>query len=99
MGFKQRERKRKAKSAAKSAQSRSRETGSSTERWWLTPLRSTAFCARCALVIREGRDAVYRHVPREVRCVPCAAQLEDSKSYRPSLKWEQARRTSRTSGG
>ena len=92
MGFKQRERKRKAKSAAKSAQSRSRETGSSAERWWLTPLRSTACCARCGLVVREGGEAVYRHTPREVRCIACAEQHEDSKGYRPSLKWEQARR-------
>jgi len=92
MGFKQRERRRKAKAAAKSAQSRSRESGSSADKWWLTLLCSKQCCARCGLVIREGGEAVYRHTPREVRCMPCAEQREDSKGYRPSLKWEQARK-------
>ena len=92
MGFKQRERKRKRKAAAREGQVRSRETGSSAPKWWLTPLTSTGCCARCGLVIREGSDGVYRHVPREVRCVPCASQREDSKGYRPSVRWEQQSR-------
>ena len=58
------------------AQAKARESGSSS--WWLTPLRSTACCARCATVIREGGDAVYRHEPREVRVyrVPSAILTE-----------------------
>lgn len=98
MGFRQRERKRERKrqerkreAASGSAQRQSRRSGSSAEKWWLTPLRSKQCCARCALVIREGGDAVYRHTPREVLCVPCAEQREDSKGYRPSMRWEAAR--------
>jgi hypothetical protein len=92
VGFKQRERKRRRKAATSSAQAKARESGSSAGKWWLTPLRSTACCARCATVIREGHDAVYRYKPREVRCLPCAERDPDSKGYRPSLAWERQRR-------
>jgi hypothetical protein len=91
VGFKQRERKRKQKAAAKIAQARSRQSGTSTSNWWLTPLTSTASCARCGTVVRADSDGVYRHVPREVRCVPCAEKLKDSKGYRPSLRWGKNR--------
>ncbi len=92
MGFKQRERKRKAKSAAKSAQSRSRETGSSAGKWWLTLVVEDCGCAQCGRVLRVGREMVYRHTPREARCVTCA-QRDDECKWRPSLAWEKQRRT------
>lgn len=97
MGFKQRERRRKQRAASGTAQREARDSGSSADRWWLTPLASTGCCARCGLVIREGGAGVYRHTPREVRCVPCAERREDSKGYRPSLKWERERRSSKRS--
>jgi hypothetical protein len=37
-------------------------------------------------VRRTGREMVYRHTPREARCLPCA----DGLSYRPSVKWQKA---------
>jgi hypothetical protein len=43
-------------------------------------------------VIREGRDAVYRHELREVRCLACAESDPDSRRYRPSLASERSRR-------
>jgi hypothetical protein len=110
VGYKQRERKRRKEAAQKRARAVARakaetlrdvrrdhghKLGSSRSKWWLTPLRSTACCARCAVVIREGRDAVYRHEPREVRCIRCADGLEDSKGYRPSLQWERKRSAER----
>jgi hypothetical protein len=95
MGFKQRERKRKQRAAMGSAQAESRRSGSSADKWWLTPLVSTTCCARCGLVLREGTDAVYRHTPREARCVRCADQDPASSSYRASARWEQANRRRR----
>jgi hypothetical protein len=93
MGYKQRERKRRKRAAQARARAGAHKLGASRSRWWwLTPLRSTACCARCAVVIREGGDAVYRHEPREVRCVRCADRLDDSRGYRTSLRWEEAQR-------
>jgi hypothetical protein len=91
MGFKQRERKRKVKAAAAYAQRQSRQSGSSSAKWWLTPLTSTACCnnSDCRLMLRAGTAAVYRHTPREVLCQPCADRR--GIFYRPSLRWVQQR--------
>ena len=40
--------------------------------------------------LREGREIVYRHVPREVLCTSCAGN-DASVSYRPSLRWVRAK--------
>jgi len=90
-GCRQREKKRRTKAAMAAGQARSRTSGSSASKWWRTLLRSTACCARCGLVIREGGEAIYRHVPREIRCVSCGGMLEDSKGWRPSVAWERRR--------
>ena len=94
MGFKQRERKRKAKAARQSSQLAARESGSSAGKWWLTLVVEDCGCARCGRVLRVGGEMVYRHAPREARCVLCAQQ-DDGRSWRPSLRWEQQRRTRR----
>jgi hypothetical protein len=51
------------------------------------------------LVLRErferGAEIVYRHEPREVRCVRCAERDPESKGYRPSIRWERKHRVSR----
>jgi hypothetical protein len=91
MSFKTRERKRKRKAAQQSAQTKARRSGSSAHRWWLTPATNKCCCAVCGLVIREGGEVVYRHSPGETRCVRCAGRHEDSKAYRPSLRWERKR--------
>jgi hypothetical protein len=43
-------------------------------------------------VLRKRADIVYRHSPKEIRCVPCGYRLEDSKDYKPSARWEMAKR-------
>jgi hypothetical protein len=40
-------------------------------------------------VRRTGREMVYRHTPREARCLPCA----DGLNYRPSQVAEGRRRS------
>ncbi len=94
MGFKQRERKRKAKAARQGSQRKARESGSSAGKWWLTLVVEDCGCARCGRVLRTGGEMVYRHTPREARCVTCA-QRDDGCSWRPSLRWEQQQRTRR----
>lgn len=90
MGFKQRERKRRRKGAQSRNRERSRSSGSSAGKWWLTPLVRTQACAKCGTLVREGRDAVYRHRPVEVCCPPCADR--EKLPYRPSVRWERQRR-------
>lgn len=94
MGFKQRERKRKATAARQGSQRRSRESGSSAAKWWLTLVVEDCACARCGRVLRVGSEMVYRHTPRESRCVSCA-QLDHGGKWRPSLAWEKQRRLTR----
>jgi hypothetical protein len=95
VAFKQREKKRKRRAGASAAQKKSRETGSAALEWWLTIATRHASCNRCAGKLREGRELVYRHVPREVLCKSCAEE-DASVSYRPSLAWERARRAARS---
>jgi hypothetical protein len=92
MGFKQRERNRKAKAAKTRAQAAGRRDGSSAGRWWLTIASKTTCCARCGHVLREGRELVYRHTPREARCLRCATVSPDSAGYGCSLRWEAWRK-------
>lgn len=89
MGYAARERKRKKKAASTRAQQLARETGSARDRWWLTFVTSTTACAVCGTILRQGREFVYRPVPRESRCVECA---HGAVTYRPSLRWERSRR-------
>ena len=93
MGFKTRERQRRRRKriASSAAQIQARKTGSSKGGWWLTPVQSTTCCAKCATILRVGADMVYRHVPREARCMRCAERNPESKGYRTSLRWERTR--------
>lgn len=94
MGFKQREKKRRRKAAAEAARARLRASSSrsSSSRWWLTLVSADCCCARCAGMLRVGREMVYRATPREALCVTCADR-DPAVSYRPSVSWERARRT------
>lgn len=89
MGFKQREKRRKAQAAQARAQSWARREGTSAGKWWLTIASKTTCCALCGQVLREGKEMVYRHTPREARCLRCATGDPVSAGYRCSLRWEQ----------
>jgi ribosomal protein S27E len=91
MSFQSREKRRKYKAAVAKSTRRSPETA---KRWFLTIARKPGKCARCGDKLAGGAEVVYRHEPRETRCVRCASQLEDSKGFRPSLRWERSRRLS-----
>ena len=94
MGYKARERKRRMKrAAATGAQRRSRDTASAAAKHWLTLVREDCCCNECAGILRVGRECVYRHTPREILCVVCA-ELQHLSS-RPSVAWEQQRRSRR----
>lgn len=93
MGYKQRERRRKRRAAVAGAQREARSSGSSAEKWWLMVVSNATCCARCGEMLREGREMVYRHTPREALCFGCAEDAEIK--WRPSAGWERARRHGR----
>jgi hypothetical protein len=59
-------------------------------RYFLTFAKRKCSCARCGGVQDTGREVVYRHEPREILCLACAES--NGVKWRPSLKWEAARR-------
>jgi hypothetical protein len=90
MSYESRQKKRRHKRVeAKAMQRRSPE---SARRWFLTLAKKSGRFACCGRRFERGGEIVYRHEPREVRCVRCADRLEDSRGYRPSIRWERARR-------
>jgi hypothetical protein len=97
MGFKARERKRQRKASARASaaqgrdQKRARSDGTSSAKWWLTPLQSKCCCNRT--ILRVGTSAVYRHTPREVLCLRSADR--EKVPWRPSARWEKANRRRR----
>ena len=84
------------RAAQTAAQAAARRTGSSAPRWWLTIVRGATCCARCAVVLRQGSEMVYRHTPRESLCVACAQNDPDARTFKPSVRWERERSRSRT---
>jgi hypothetical protein len=74
------------------AKARQRRAPETARRWFLTLAKKPGKFACCGDRFERGAEIVYRHDPRETRCVRCAERLEDSKEFRPSLRWERARR-------
>ena len=96
MSWKTREKKRRARMAyAKVERSKREHSEETAARWFLTVASNKAACARCGAIIPVDGDMVYRHRPREWRCLPCGTRLDDSKRYRTSLRWERVQRAKR----
>ena len=93
MSYESRQKKRPHKRVeAKARQKRSPETA---RRWFLTLAKAPGKCACCGDRFERGAEIVYRHEPRELRCVRCASRLEDSRGFRPSVRWERSKRLPR----
>ena len=96
MSYKSREAKRRKRAALNTAQQgqardrKARRPASTPGKWWLTITSRVTCCARCAGILREGREMVFRKVPQEALCVACADRA--GIHYRPSARWEQSRR-------
>jgi len=90
MSFQSREKKRKYKAAV--AKSKRRHSSETAKRWFLTISRKAGECNVCGDKLAAGAEVVYRHEPREVRCLRCADRDPESKGYRPSIRWERKQR-------
>jgi hypothetical protein len=64
-----------------------------TTRHYLVMNKRKCLCGACGGVLMPRADIVYRHEPRELLCVPCS-EAKGIK-WRPSLKWEAAKRRRR----
>jgi hypothetical protein len=74
MGFKSREKKRKAKAAGKVKQKNAKASGVSSQKWWLTVVRSKSCCAVCGGILHPGGEMVFRKAPMALLCVPCDSE-------------------------
>ena len=88
MSFKSREKKRRAELAI--TRSRSENTEKMAGRHYLTIVSRHCCCNQCGGRLREGRECVYRHAPKEILCTTCAAV--QGLRPRPSERWETGRR-------
>jgi ribosomal protein S27E len=88
VSFQSRQKRRRYKQAVE--RSKRQHSDETAGRWFLTLARKQTKCSHCGDVLRVSAEMVYRHEPRETRCVRCASRLEDSKGYRPSLRWERS---------
>src|SRR5215208_2312635 len=89
MSYSSRQRKRRYKRiAAKMKRSR---TSESAHRWFLTVAKKPGRCSCCRRSFKRGSEIVYRHEPKEVRCLRCGQREPDSRGFRLSLRWERVK--------
>jgi hypothetical protein len=90
MSYQSRVKKRKYKRLeAKAKRSR---TAESAGRWFLTLAKRPGRYMCCDRRFDRGAEIVYRHEPREVRCLRCAERDPGSKGFRTSVRYDQAKR-------
>jgi hypothetical protein len=74
-----------------------RRTAETAKRWFLTIAKKPGVYSCCGQRFDRGAEFVYRHQPREVRCLRCAERDPESRGFRASLRWEKARRVPKRS--
>jgi hypothetical protein len=96
MSYESRQKKRRHKRIE--ARAKQRRSPESARRWFLTLAKKPGKFACCGAGFERGAEIVYRHEPREVRCVRCVRCAErdpESSGFRPSIRWELAKRVPR----
>jgi hypothetical protein len=87
MSFESRQKKRRYKRVE--AKARRSRTPESAGRWFLTLAKKPGRYMCCGRRFDRGAELVYRHEPREVRCLGCAQRDPESKRYRTSLRYDR----------
>src|SRR4051794_39399304 len=92
LSFRSREQKRRAKAAVAGARRAHGEVMRS--RYFLTLSKRACRCCACGGRLAPEQEIVYRHDGPVVLCVFCADR-DPLIEYRPSVRWEQAKRKER----
>jgi hypothetical protein len=87
MSYESRQKKRHHKRTE--AKARQKRSPDAARRWFLTVAKHPGRFACCGRRFERGAEIVYRHEPREVRCVGCAERDPDSQRFRASQRWER----------
>jgi hypothetical protein len=90
MSYQSRVKKRRHKRIERQA----RRAPETARRWFLTLAKKPGRFDCCGDRLERGAEIVYRHEPREVRCLRCADRDPECRN-RPSLRWERAKRVPR----
>jgi len=67
VSYQSRAKKRRYKAATKKAKKKAFRSSDTAKRWFLTIAKKDCCCDSCAVLLRRGRDIVYRHEPKEIR--------------------------------
>lgn len=94
MSHKSRQKRRIKKAAIK--RNKARNVEDTHTRYFLTIVSRQTRCSACGKHLLERGEFVYRKSGTVCLCVACADR-DPLVSYRPSLRWESARRGSRSS--
>jgi hypothetical protein len=95
MSYRTRQVKRRKKAAIHAARKKKRnDRPGSNPGYYLTTVRYDCRCQACGAKLRKRADMVYRQLGPVTLCVPCADR-DSLVDYRPSLRWERARRPSK----
>jgi hypothetical protein len=84
---------RKKKRRHKRFEQKRRRAPETAKRWFLTLAKKPGRFDCCGDRFDRGAEIVYRHEPREFRCVGCAGRA--GLKYRLSMRWERAKRVPR----
>jgi hypothetical protein len=95
MSFESRERRRRARIAV--AQAKRTHGEVMRARYYLTLAKRACRCSACGGRLAPGVDIVYRRDGPVVLCVFCADR-DPLVEYRPSARWERAKRKERGMG-
>jgi hypothetical protein len=91
MSYESRQKKRRHKRIEAKARRRSPQ---SANQWFLTVAKQAGKFTCCGGGFERGAEIVYRHEPKELRCLRCADR-DPECSYRPSIRWERKKRVPR----
>ena len=74
MSFQSREKKRRYRAVEKKV--KRKRSSATAGRWFLTLASKPGLCATCPARFARGAEIVYRHEPRETRCVRCGSRRD-----------------------
>lgn len=88
MSYQSRQKKRRYKRVERKA----KRTGDTSRRWFVTIAKRPGRYDCCRRTFARGDAIVFRYEPRAIRCQRRAERDPESKGYRTSIRYDNARR-------